>query len=71
MDNSRVFVNELGNGIQLRVLEKDIEDIPGILIAIAGPTSDTELHITRGEAEILREQLCRVLDGNKSTHEKE
>jgi hypothetical protein len=67
-----VFVNELGNKITLQVTSKPIDGVqastkkpivgtPGILIVLEGPTSVSENHITRKEAEKLYEQLGRVL----------
>ncbi len=62
----RKFINELGNEITVNVSEKPINDVGGVLIYMEGPTSVTENHITRAEAEILLEELKEVLD-NPST----
>ena len=63
MDKIKKFTNELGNTIELKVSEKNIEGAPGIVIFIAGPTSDIEIHITRKEAEVLSKELANVLTG--------
>lgn len=55
------FTNECGNTISIRVAEKEISSVEGILIEMAGPTSDTELHITKLEAKILYEELGTLL----------
>ena len=60
---SKHFKNELGNEIEIQVSEKDIDTAEGILLSIAGPTSDTEIHITRLEAEVLHEELGKALKG--------
>lgn len=70
--NQVVFTNELGNTITLSVVEKPIDGVqfstkrhmkhlPGVLISMEGPTSLSENHITRMEAEVLFEQLRRAL----------
>ena len=51
------FTNEIGNKISIEVTEQVINGVDGILIAIEGPTSQTEVHVTRMEAKILVEQL--------------
>lgn len=55
------FTNELGNEITVAVTAKDIDGVPGVLITIDGPTSRSENHITRQEAEVLATELARVL----------
>ncbi len=55
------FINEVGNKISVEVTEQVINGVDGILIAIEGPTSQTEIHITRMEAKILLEQLGDLL----------
>lgn len=57
----KIFANELGNTIHLQVVEKQLEGVAGIYIYIAGPTSATELHITRREAEVLHRELSLTL----------
>ena len=59
------FPNELGNQITVQVAEKVINGVDGVSISIVGPTSDTEVHITRLEAKVLLEQLSTVLQGNQ------
>lgn len=51
------FVNEFGNNITVRISERDIRGVKGVMIFIAGPTSDTENQITLMEAEIIYKQL--------------
>ncbi len=63
--SKKTFTNELGNTITVQVFEKEIEGVPGILLAIAGPTSDTEIHITRLESRVVYEELGRVLSADK------
>lgn len=58
---NHVFTNELGNEIEVSVTEKEIDGVDGVLIFIAGPTSDTENHVTRMEAEIIYRELGKVL----------
>jgi hypothetical protein len=60
-ENTRNFVNELGNPITVTVSEKEIDGIPGVLMSIAGPSSNTENHVTRLEANVIREQLSLLL----------
>lgn len=52
------FTNELGNEISISIEKKDIEGIDGLYIAIAGPTSETTLHVTLKEAQILAQLLA-------------
>jgi len=59
--HSRQFVNELGNTIIVRVNEEKRHGMPGILLYVAGPDSDTELFITRQEAMEVLEGLSKVL----------
>jgi hypothetical protein len=59
------FVNELGNAIAVSVVEKDIDGVGGVLISISGPTSTTENHVTRMEAEIIYRELGKVLEDNQ------
>jgi hypothetical protein len=62
MDSSKTFTNELGNKISIEVLERVTNGVDGILIYIEGPTSNTEVHITRQEAQVLLKALRQVLD---------
>ena len=55
------FINELGNRINVEVKTQDIDSYPGVLITIEGPTSISENHITRKEAEVLYERLGKAL----------
>ncbi|OGG60013.1 hypothetical protein A3C89_03865 [Candidatus Kaiserbacteria bacterium RIFCSPHIGHO2_02_FULL_50_50] len=55
------FTNELGNAITVEVSAKEIEGVPGVLLYIEGPTSLTENHITRKEAEVIYEALGNLL----------
>lgn len=66
------FVNELGNRIRLAVSVRPIDGVrsttkeavkgaPGIFIELEGPTSLSENHITRMEAEKLYEELGKAL----------
>ncbi len=56
-----LFTNELGNSIEVEVSKKEIEGVDGVLIYISGPTSLTENHVTRKEAEVIYEQLGEIL----------
>jgi len=56
------FENELGNLIDVQVLQKQIEGVAGVLIHISGPTSLIENHITLTEAQVLYELLGRLLN---------
>jgi len=58
---SNRFRNEKGNDIYLRVSEEPIQGDPGILLYIAGPDSDTEMHITRQEGLELLTLLSKFL----------
>lgn len=62
----KVFVNELGNEITLSISEKDIDGVEGVLIEITGPTSDTEIHITKSEARTFFEELKSFLAQERS-----
>ncbi len=56
-DSVRTFENELGNAITVRVARQAISGVEGVALAIEGPTSMTELHITRREASVILEEL--------------
>lgn len=58
---SNRFRNENGNDIYVRVTEEPIQGVPGILLYIAGPDSDAEMHITRQEGIELLEVLSKLL----------
>lgn len=61
-ESHEVFVNELGNTIDIRVSEKEMDGIPGVVISMAGPSSVSENHVTRHEAEMLHKHLSVVLN---------
>lgn len=61
------FENELGNQILVETKEQEIDGIAGVRVYIAGPKSETELHITRMEAVVLCEQLMDLLTDNRDT----
>lgn len=61
-ESHEVFSNELGNTIDLKVFEKEIHGIPGVLISLAGPSSVSENHVTRHEAEMIHKHLSVVLN---------
>jgi hypothetical protein len=58
---SNRFRNERGNEIYARASEEPIQGVPGILFYIAGPDSDTEMHITRQEGMELLALLSKLL----------
>ncbi len=60
------FINELGSEIDVEVSKKDINDIEGVLISISGPTSDTEVHVTRQEALVIYDRLGLVVHEDMS-----
>jgi hypothetical protein len=55
------FTNELGNAIYVRAREEPIGRTPGIVLYLAGPDSDMEMHVTRQEAVELLQALARIL----------
>src|SRR4051812_17769180 len=55
------FTNELGNAIYARASEEPIGKTPGIVLYIAGPESDMEMHVTRQEALELYSLLSKLL----------
>jgi hypothetical protein len=59
--NAERFKNELGNEITLAVYPKPTDGVEGVMIFIRGPSSDTENHITKIEAERMYAQLGKVL----------
>ncbi len=58
----KIFKNELGNEITVRVNENITEGVKGVSIFISGPTSETENNITLMEAEVIYEQLGNVIN---------
>lgn len=57
------FTNELGNEITITISEETIDRVEGVLIQIEGPTSISENHITRLEAEMLKSELDAFMTG--------
>lgn len=55
------FINELGNKIKVVVTEKEIDGVGGVLIYISGPNSEIENHVTRVEAQVIFQELAKVL----------
>lgn len=55
------FINELGNTIKIESIKKEIENVEGIFFSIEGPTSTTEVHITKEEARVLKNKLDEIL----------
>ena len=64
MPEPKKFINELGNEIVVSVKDKSIEGVDGILISISGPTSSTEVHVTKEEAKVILQELSSVLEKN-------
>ena len=58
------FTNELGNQIHVQVSSKETHGVPGVMISISGPTSISENHVTRLEAEVICEGLKLLLNKN-------
>ncbi len=56
------FTNEVGNVIHVKASRKEISGVDGINIHIAGPDSDTDVHVTCMEAEVIYEQLGIALE---------
>lgn len=61
MKLAKHFRNELGHDIDIQVEKRELAGVDGILISIAGPDSDTDVHITKVEAQVLYETLASVL----------
>jgi len=61
MNHEETFENELGNEILIQTEEAAIDGVPGVRLYIAGPSSNTEVRITRMEAVVLCEQLVELL----------
>lgn len=62
---SQRFRDEKGNDTYVRATEAPIGGIPGILLYVAGPDSDTEMHVTRQEALELMNVLSKLLKGGR------
>lgn len=58
---SNRFRNEKGNDIYARVSEEPIQGVPGVLLYLTGPDSDTEMHITRQEGLEIMALLSKIL----------
>jgi hypothetical protein len=64
---SNRFRNEKGNEIYLRANEEPIDGIPGVLLYVAGPDSDTEMHLTRQEGLELLALLTKLLRSGRNS----
>jgi hypothetical protein len=62
---SNRFQNESGNEIYLRITEEPIQGTPGMLVYLAGPDSDTEMHITKQEGRELLLMLSKFLKAGR------
>jgi hypothetical protein len=61
MEQYKEFINELNNSIKIKTAKTEVAGVPGVSISIIGPTSETEVLITRAEAGVLEEQLRKIL----------
>lgn len=59
--SSTTFTNELGNTITVEVDAATVSGVQGVRISIVGPGSQTESFITMQEAQVLHQELGRVL----------
>jgi hypothetical protein len=57
----RHFRNEVGHDITIDIQEKKGADVDVVLMSMAGPDSDTQWEVTKGEAQALYEILGKVL----------
>jgi len=65
---SNRFRNEKGEDVYVRASEEPLHGAPGILLYIAGPDSDSEMHVTRQEGLELFTLLSKLLKpGRRST----
>lgn len=62
LGESETFINELGNTITVDVTSLPIDGVDGINIHIEGPTSETDNHVTRLEAEKILSHLTDALE---------
>lgn len=62
---SNRFQNEKGNNIYIRATEEPVHGVPGVLLYIAGPDSDTEMHVTRQEGLELLHILTKFLKSGR------
>lgn len=58
---SNRFRNEKGSDIYVRASEEPLHGVPGILLYIAGPDSETEMHVTKQEGVELLAVLSKIL----------
>ena len=58
---SNRFRNERGNDLYVRASEEPLHGIPGVLVYLAGPDSDAEMHVTKQEAIELFKILSKLL----------
>lgn len=58
---SNRFRNEKGQDVYVRASEEPLHGTPGILLYIAGPDSDSEMHVTRQEGLELLAVLSKLL----------
>lgn len=69
LGESETFINELGNTITVDVTTLPIDGVDGINIHIEGPTSETDNHVTRMEAETIFRHLAAELDRDELDEE--
>jgi hypothetical protein len=55
------FTNESGEEAYARVSEASVGKVPGVLLYIARPGTDIEMHVTQREAMELKELLSKIL----------
>jgi len=58
---SNRFRNEKGEDVYVRASEELLHGVPGILLYVAGPDSDSEMHLTRQEGLELFSLLSKLL----------
>lgn len=69
INESETFINELGNTIIVDVTNLPIDGVEGINIHIEGPTSETDNHVTRMEAEKILSHLADALETDELDEE--
>lgn len=57
----RHFRNEHGNDVDIDVSKEEVGGVEGVMISFTGPDAETELAMTKGEAQALYEVLGSVL----------
>lgn len=62
MSEYKKFINELGNEVTVSITEKSIKGVEGVLIFISGPTSDTEVLVTKKEAKVILQELSSLFE---------